>query len=859
MANKWTEEQISSTSKQIDDSQKNSPSIEELTLENQALRQELESQQKVEQELRHHKRQLDAIFDNAPVELYLKDREGRYLRINRQFEIIFNVNNDDLVGKLPNQVHDPLLAAATRRHDLEVLSEGKIRSREEKVLLPIDGLIHTLLTVKFPIYDSEGNIEGLGSVATDISDHKRAEERIQDVVNTLDGIVWESDPDSLNFTYVSEQVERITGYPVADWLEPGFWPTKIHPEERDSIVEYVRKCWREGLDRFEIVYRFIARDGRVVWLRDLVSVRRVFGQPIRVMGIMIDISREKTAEQQLLAAEDRFRTIFMSASVGMSLTDPETDLLIEANPAYERIIGRSSVEMKQLSWQAITHPDDLELASQQMKRIVSGEITSFKIPKRFIRPDNSIVWTETTLIKIASEKAATDPQYLAIVDDISERKQFEEEIKYQANYDLLTKLPNRTMLQDRLTQLIKKGRRDGQEFALLLIDLDEFKDVNDTLGHNRGDELLIEAARRIESCVRESDTVARLGGDEFVIIISELLIESGIAQVAQNVLNTLSEPFLLDENHVYISASIGITLYPDDGEEMLSLIKNADQAMYVAKNSGRNQYHYFTQAMQLAAIKRVSLINDLRIAVNENQFELYYQPIVELQSAKIRKAEALIRWFHPSNGVVNPQEFIPLAEQTRMINDLGDWVFFEAARQSGQWNNLFGEGFQISINASPIQFHGSLESTWGDFLKKLNLDTAAICIEITENALMTSGESVANTLLAFKDSGIQVAMDDFGTGYSSLAYLTRFDIDYLKIDQSFVQNLAPDSDYLVLCSAIVVMAHKLGIKVIAEGIETELQKDLLVAIDCDYGQGYYYSKPIPAQEFEQRFGQRLTS
>jgi len=850
-----TDDRNRSTRKRIDDSQNSSPSIEELTLENQALRQKLESQQKVEQELRHHKRQLDAIFDNAPVELYLKDHEGRYLRINRQFEKLFNVNNDDLVGNLPDQIHGPLLAAATRRHDLEVLTKGKILSREERALLPIDGQVHTLLTVKFPVYDSEGNINGLGSVATDISAHKLAEERIQDMVNTLDGIVWESDPDSLNFTYVSEQAERILGYPVADWLEPEFWPTRIHPEERDSIVEYVKQCYREGLDRFEIVYRFIARDGHAVWLRDLVSVRRESGQPKRVMGIMIDISKEKMAEQRLIAAEDRFRTIFMSATVGMSLADLKTGLLVEANPAYENIIGRSSVEMKQLSWQAITHPDDLELVSQQMKRIVSGEITSFKIPRRFIRPDNEIVWTESTLIKIASEKAASDPQLLAIVDDISERKEFEEKIKRQANYDLLTGLPNRTMLHDRLTQLIKKERRDGQEFALLLIDLDEFKDVNDTLGHNRGDELLIETAGRIKSCVRESDTVARLGGDEFVIIISELLVKSGVVQVAQSILDTISEPYLLGENQVYISASIGITLYPGDGEDMMSLIKNADQAMYVAKKSGRNQYHYFTQAMQLAAIKRMSLINNLRIAINENQFELHYQPIVDLQSGKIRKAEALIRWFHPSDGMISPQEFIPLAEQTRMINDLGDWVFFEAARQSKQWNKIFAEDFQISINASPVQFRGALESNWGDYLEKLNLDAAAICIEITENALMTSGESVLNTLLAFRDSGIQVSLDDFGTGYSSLAYLTRFDIDYLKIDQSFVQNLAPDSDLLVLCSAIVVMAHKLGIKVIAEGIETALQKELLVSIGCDYGQGYYYSKPIPAQIFEQRFGE----
>jgi diguanylate cyclase (GGDEF)-like protein len=471
--------------------------------------------------------------------------------------------------------------------------------------------------------------------------------------------------------------------------------------------------------------------------------------------------------------------------------------------------------------------------------------------KRFVKPDSSVVWAELTVSGIDNQFDPENLQYLAMLEDVTERKNLEEKIWRQANFDFLTGLPNRSMLHNRLTQLIKKSRRDNKEFALFLIDLDQFKDVNDTLGHDRGDELLIDVSRRIEHCVRESDTVVRFGGDEFVIILSELSYLSGVDRVAQNIIDTLVEPFQLRKDTTYISASIGITLYPKDGLETVTLLKNADQAMYAAKKRGRNCFNFFTPLMQQAAQQRMILVNDLRSAIKNEEFVLHYQPIVELHSGSIVKAEALIRWQQPKRGLVSPIEFIPVAEETGMINEIGDWVFLEAAKQSKQWRVSLNENFQISVNTSPVQFENPANFSWENYLTELEVDGSSIGIEITESFLMTSDQSASNTLLEFRDAGIQVSIDDFGTGYSSLSYLRKFDIDYLKIDQSFVQNLDHDSDDLALCSAIVVMAHKLGIKVIAEGIETQLQKDLLVSIDCDYGQGYLFSKPIPAREFEQ--------
>ncbi|NRB81863.1 MAG: EAL domain-containing protein [Saccharospirillaceae bacterium] len=540
----------------------------------------------------------------------------------------------------------------------------------------------------------------------------------------------------------------------------------------------------------------------------------------------------------------------MSAPVGMLLVDLNTTNLLEINPAYTNIVGRSVSEIKRVGWQKITHSDDLKEIIYKLEQLKLGKINHFKMLTRFIKPEGSIVWAHLTVSTIDDEGILENPQFLAILEDVTERKNFEEKIWHQANFDFLTNLPNRNMLNDRIAQTVKTARRNQSEFAVLLIDLDHFKDVNDTLGHDRGDELLVEAAKRILLCVRESDTVARVGGDEFTIILSALSGLSGVGKVAQNILDSLSEPFYLGKNTTYISASIGITLYPKDASESISLIKNADQAMYFAKEQGRNGYHFFTAAMQQSAQRRLQLVNELRDAIKNEEFVLYYQPIVELANDKIYKAEALIRWQHPKRGLVSPAEFIAVAEETRMINAIGDWVFLEAVQQSKRWRALLDKNFQINVNASPVQFEKTANFSWENHLALMDISGSSIGIEITEGLLMTSDQSALHTLLEFRDAGIQVSLDDFGTGYSSLSYLRKFDIDYLKIDQSFVQNLDYDSDDLALCSAIVVMAHTLGIKVVAEGIETQLQKDLLLSINCDFGQGYLFSRPVPAHEFE---------
>jgi diguanylate cyclase (GGDEF)-like protein len=389
--------------------------------------------------------------------------------------------------------------------------------------------------------------------------------------------------------------------------------------------------------------------------------------------------------------------------------------------------------------------------------------------------------------------------------------------------------------------------------ALLYIDLDRFKEINDTLGHSMGDILLVDAARRISACVRETDTVARLGGDEFIVVLTELNEVSRIDALTQDILHELAKPFRLGHEVAYLTASIGITLYPHDATGMEELVKNADQAMYAAKNAGRNRFSYFTQTMQQMAQAKLKLSNDLRGALAARQFKIYYQPIVELATGRIHKAEALIRWQHPARGLVSPAEFIPLTEESGLIVEIGDWVFREAANQAKRWRTLYDPEFQISVNMSPVQFYSASTpcQAWSVCLQELELPGQSMVIEITEGLLLEAEQGVIDKLLRFHETGIQISLDDFGTGYSSLSYLQKFDIDYLKIDQSFTRNLAPGSSSMALSEAIIMMAHRLDMIVIAEGVETAAQRELLANAGCNYVQGYLISRPVTAEEFEE--------
>lgn len=569
----------------------------------------------------------------------------------------------------------------------------------------------------------------------------------------------------------------------------------------------------------------------------------------------IAIERAKSNQEQTLAS-----LLYQNTSETMMITDAN-NRIVAVNPAFSITTGYSAEEaMGQNPHMLSSGKQDKAFYDEMWEQLSStgkwqGEIWN--------RRKNGELYLEWIRINTIYDKHGAILNRVGLATDITKKRESEDIIWRQANFDPLTNLPNRRMFNDRLNQEIKKTHRADLPLALMFIDLDHFKEINDTLGHTMGDVLLVEAARRLVSCVRDSDSVShdhnsvsRLGGDEFTVVLGELRDVHCVERIAQRILDKLSEPYQLGAEVVYISASVGITLYPADSTNTDTLLKNADQAMYAAKRLGRNRFSFFTESMQVNVQNRMRLTSDLRSALSKHQLYLHYQPIVNMATGKIDKAEALIRWNHPTQGNISPAEFIPIAEDSGLIVDIGDWVFKEAAQKVARWRKSIHPDFQISINKSPVQFYNVRSSkdnshlNWAEYLKELGLPGQSIAVEITERLLLDSNDSIQNQLIEFRDTGIQISLDDFGTGYSSLSYIKKFDIDYIKIDQSFVRNLETQPDDMAVCEAIIVMAHKLNMKVVAEGVETEQQLDLLKAAGCDYGQGYYFSRPLPADDFE---------
>jgi diguanylate cyclase (GGDEF)-like protein/PAS domain S-box-containing protein len=517
---------------------------------------------------------------------------------------------------------------------------------------------------------------------------------------------------------------------------------------------------------------------------------------------------------------------------------------IYANPSLARlceislndIVGTSLFEMDACAFPAL----------QQALREVLGSKTAQRREVACALSSGEERIYDALLVPVQDRQGKLEA-ITGVAQDITARKAAEEQIKRSAAYDFLTGLPNRSLFRDRLEQEVKRAGRTGLPLALVFIDLDGFKDVNDRLGHDTGDQLLQQAAQRISSCVRSIDTVARLGGDEFTVILAEVNQIAHVDILAKKMLDELARPFSIQDKQVQISGSIGITFYPRDASNLEDLIRNADQAMYVAKNAGRNRFSFFTIGMRDAAWARLKVIDELRRALPQHQLSVHYQPIVDLVTNRIVKAEALLRWHHPQTGLMLPAEFIGLAEETGLIGEIGEWVLDEAVARAGEWSVRLGTLFQISVNKSLVEFMSKAPAkNWDSHMAVPGRDS--ITVEITEGVLLNESPSVTEKLDYLQQAGVQLVIDKFGTGYSSMSDLKKFDVNYLKIDQSFVQNLSADSR--TIAETIIMMAHKLGLKVIAEGVESAEQRDWLKAAQCDYAQGYFFSAPVSAQDFE---------
>ncbi|MGQ0442610.1 MAG: bifunctional diguanylate cyclase/phosphodiesterase [Methylophilaceae bacterium] len=647
----------------------------------------------------------------------------------------------------------------------------------------------------------------------------------------------------------SSQWKAMLGY-REDELDDSLaaWQDMLHPEELAKVLAALKAYVTGKTDQYSIEHRLKCKDGSYKWIlaRGKVVSYTKEGKSERMVGTHTDIDEIKRVEASLRESDANQRALLEAMVDGVFVAQDYR--FIFANPALPKMLGYRYEEFIGISFDQVIAPDYLELWNQRFTARISEEVEPVKSyqVKFMLKGGQQSIWLDLHASRVDFRGKRS---VLGILRDISKQKEAEDLIWQQANFDSLTNLPNRRMFRDRLEQEIKNSERAGSALAVMFLDLDHFKEVNDTLGHGKGDTLLCEVAKRLKACVRETDTVARLGGDEFVIMLKQVEDSTGLDKVAKGILTQLLKPFEIGLDPIYISASIGITLYPIDATEFEELLKNADQAMYAAKDEGRNRYSYFTSSMQTAAKARMRMANDLRQACEKNEFKLVYQPIIEIASGEIRKAEALIRWHHPTLGLINPGQFIAIAEDTGIIFEIGEWVFHQALLQAAKWRKSLHAEFQISINKSPIQFKNE-DDAWPKQLAEAGLPGQSVAVEITEGLLLDASDVVTDRLKALGQAGIQIAIDDFGTGYSSLSYLKRYDIDYIKIDQSFVRNIGAGSNDMGLCEAIILMAHKLGMKVIAEGVETRAQLMLLAEAGCDYAQGYFFSKPVSDKEFE---------
>lgn len=841
---------------------------------NAHILQEISKREAVEETLRQHQTQLEelvtkrtlalskanaryqALFTQARDGIVLINADnGKIINCNAEFERLTGRNLAQLQTLHAWDLRVAEQEALSKRIFTQIREQGYTECNESLFQRPDGSVLPVEFAAKVISFDHERTIQ---SIVRDISERKRieaakqlSEERFYNLFNSMhEGF------------YLAELIFDDSGQAV-DWrfLESNPVHAKALGSRHEDIIGHTVMQLMPQLDDY--------------WLKAPIQTA-LTGEPVHLEGfgkitqryysihyysphygqfacIFNDITERKLMENALRDSEARYARVIAGSDQGFWDWNLQNHQ-IKVSSRFKSILGYSDDEVSFATleeWTNYIHPDDRVKTKIAAERHITSRIAKYDVEMRCLSKTKQWQW-----LLIRGQIVTWDENGKALMmsgtsTDISARKQAEAQIWRQANYDALTGLPNRNMFYDRLSQEIKKAQRKRGSFALLFVDLDKFKDVNDTLGHHQGDVLLKQVATRLHQCVRLSDTIARLGGDEFTIILPELENNAkGIERVVEAIIASLAEAFYLGNDIAFVSASVGITVYPNDSKQPDTLICNADQAMYAAKALGRNCFHYFTPELQAAAQRRMNLINDLHGALTEQQFYIYYQPIVDLSTGLALKAEALIRWQHPQHGLISPNEFIPLAEETGMIIRIGDWVFREAACQVKRLRETYHPQFQISVNKSPIQFRNDTVffQQWLPYLQEIGLSPDGIVIEITEGLLLNTEANIIRKLLTFRDAGIQVALDDFGTGYSSLSYLREFDIDYLKIDQSFIKNLMPASNDLVLCEAIIVMAHKLGLKVIAEGVTTTAQQQLLVAAACDYGQGYLFSEPLTLDE-----------
>ncbi len=607
-------------------------------------------------------------------------------------------------------------------------------------------------------------------------------------------------------------------------------------------------CWRGDVQS-------TGEDGNVYWERQVAStLRDAEGKATHLIVVKEDVSDRKLRRADYAQTRHLHEKALASSSNGIMITRSNDDdhSIVYVNPAFERITGYSAEEVMGREGRFLIRDDlaqpDLEHIRSALREKREGSATL-----RNYRKDGSLFWNDLHIAPVHDLAGGTITHFVSVINDISERVRYQHALEYQANHDSLTGLANRNLLNDRIEQAIAWAKRNEHVMGVMLLDLDHFKLINDASGHGAGDALLKDVANRLIACVRETDTVARLGGDEFVIILTDLPLPGDVDQIAENILATLSRPVEIAGRDIFVTASIGVSLYPRDGDHGEILLRYADMAMYRVKEHGRNSVRQYVPEMGSTAISRLDMEGAMRRGLERGEFVLHYQPKIDLASQQVVGAEALIRWQHPQIGLIHPIEFIRLAEDTGLILPMGEWVLAEACKQQVLWCQQNMPPLVISINMSARQFRqDELTDRIAAVFASTKADPSQFILELTESMVMHDVDSTFASLRALKELGLSLSLDDFGTGYSSLSYLRRFPIDELKIDRSFINDIHTNPDDAAIAGAIIAMARSLGLSVVAEGVENKEQAALLSTLGCDQVQGYYYARPLTVSAFTAR-------
>ena len=824
---------------------------------------------------------LRTLGDNIPDLIYAKDREGRFTFGNQAFlRMACAATLEDILGKNDFDLNPPDLAQGYAEDDQAVMRSGEpLVDREEIVVDAKTGESRWHSTTKVPLHDDAGNIIGTMGITRDITASKRAalqvrqlnaelEERVAKRTAELQAlsevlayernlmrILVDSVPDSIfakdtrsKFLLANNAVARGMGATPQDLLgkdDFDFFP----PDMAQRFYDDEQRILQTGepmLNQEEPAVN--NQTGKMRWLlTSKLPVRNEAGDIVGLVGIGRDITLRREAELALRESEERFR----------SLTALSSDWYWEQNAQLafvelEDPNGKSGFQREELLGKTLRDLTNTEILSGSWDEhdAVVAEHKPFRdLELRHVKNNGRACYLSLTGVP-AFNANGEFRGYRGIGRDITDRKTSEERIQYLATHDSLTSLPNRFMFSEILNLAIESARRNSRKLAVLFIDLDRFKNINDTLGHEAGDLLLNEMAGRFKQCLRASDVVGRLGGDEFVILIQELDNPEQAATVARKILSAAVKPVSVYGQECRVTASIGICVYPDDAQDEHAIMKSADIAMYRAKEEGKNNYQFYSPDIKARSLERLIMENNLRMALERNEFFLHYQAKRNLKTGEIAGVEALVRWQHPQLGIVSPAQFIPLAEETGLIVLIGRWVIKTACEQNVAWMKQGLPPLCMAVNLSVRQFFDDgLINDVATALKETGMEPGLLEMEITEGMVMQDAERAIRILSAIKSLGVRLAIDDFGVGYSSLAQIKRFPIDTLKVDSSFIRDIPQNREDRAITEAIIAMGKTLSLTVIAEGVETEEQETFLREHACDQSQGYYFSKPIAPEEF----------